>query len=157
MLDITTKERPKKYAARKRNIQVRFRLSKDNFQRLEKEAQARRVSVNYLIGVVIDQALSEATPEKAWETGLKMMSEVRARQKAIGQDFECLFETLCLFVYQWFCHTMALPESQKRAAAIDGKQRFEKFLDLVRTKLNDGRSPFSRLLEGEATEGRGKS
>lgn len=155
MLDRKSSSRQRSYSPRRNSKQVRFRVSADSLLRLEKEARSRRVSVNYLVGVLVDDALSKATPDSAWETGLKLMAEVKARQKNIGTDIECMFETLCFFVYQWFCHTTPLPESQRRAAAIDGKHRFEKFLELVRSKLNEGRSPFSRLLEGEEEAGKG--
>ncbi len=149
MLDKNGRPRQRSNSPRRNNKQVRFRVSTSSFLRLEKEARSRRVSVNYLVGVLVDDALSKATPDSAWEVGLRMLSEIKSRQKILGTDLECMFETLCFYVYQWFCHSTPLPESQRRAASVDGKIRFEKFLELVKGKLNEGKSPFSRLLEGD--------
>lgn len=141
-----------KYGPRRPQRQVRFRLAEEIFVALEKQANSQKVSVNYLLGSIVEEAFSKNRPDSAWDTGLKLLSEVRARQKTMSSDFECMFETICFFIYQWFCHTTPLPDSQRRGASIDGKIRFEKFLELVRQKLNEGRSPFSRLLEGDGDD-----
>ena len=149
MLGKSVGNKRRRHLSSGRHRRVRFRLSEEHYLKLEREAHLRRVTINYLVGDMIEGVVGQPTADSAWETGLKLLSEVKSRQKILGTDLECMFETLCFYIYQWFCHSTPLPESQRRAAAVDGKIRFEKFLELVKGKLNEGRSPFSVLLEGE--------
>ena len=107
-------------------------------------------------GVSVSEALAQAAAESLLRTRQDAEAQVlRAVERVYhlvqrtdrrrGFDDQVLKEMLGLAVLSFFNHTPAVPEGNKRAALLDGKLRFHKFLDTLAANLRGGRSVLSDL------------
>ena len=70
---------------------------------------------------------------------------VHRTDKKRGFDQQVLKEMVGLMVVSFFNHTPAVPEAGKKAALLDGKARFHRFLDTLAANLRGGKSIVSDL------------
>ena len=116
-------------------------------------------------GVSVSEALAEAASEsllrnradaeaqivKAVERVFHLVQRTDRRR---GFDGQVLKEMVGLMVLSFFNHTPAVPEANKKAALLDGKVRFHRFLDTLAANLRTSKSILSDLPAelGEAIE-----
>ena len=107
-----------------------------------------------------DVSVSEALAQAATESLLRTRKDAEAQiVKAVervfflvhktdrkrGFDLQLLKEMLGLMVLSFFNHTQAIPEASKKMALLEGKARFQRFLDLLAANLRGGKSILSDL------------
>ena len=105
-------------------------------------------------------SVSEALSQAATESLLRNRQDAEAQiVKAVERVFyliqrsdrrrsfdqQVLKEMLGLAVLSFFNHTPAVPEANKKAALLDGKARFHRFLDTLAANLRGGKSILSDL------------
>ena len=115
------------------------------------------VSVSEALGQAATESLlrkrkdAEAQIVKAVE---RVFYLVHKTDRKRGFDLQLLKEMLGLMVLSFFNHTQAVPEASKKTALLEGKARFQRFLDLLAANLRGGKSILSELpaLPEEAPE-----
>lgn len=107
-----------------------------------------RVSVSEALALAATESLlrnradAEAQIVKAVE---RVFHLVHRTDKKRGFDQQVLKEMVGLMVLSFFNHTPAVPEAGKKAALLDGKVRFHRFLDTLAANLRGGKSIVSDL------------
>jgi hypothetical protein len=116
-------------------------------------------------GVSVSEALAQAATESLLRTRKDAEAQiVKAVERVFylvhktdrkrGFDLQLLKEMLGLMVLSFFNHTQAIPEASKKMALLEGKARFQRFLDLLAANLRGGKTILSDLpaLPEEAPE-----
>lgn len=114
-------------------------------------------------GVSVSEALAEAATESLLrnradaETQIVKAIErvfylVQRTDRKRSFDEQVLKEMVGLMVLSFFNHTPAVPEANKKAALMDGKMRFHRFLDTLAGNLRGGKTILSDL-PGPVEEG----
>jgi hypothetical protein len=85
---------------------------------------------------------SEAKILQAVERVFHLIQRIDRRR---GFDNQVLKEMLGLTVLSFFNHTPAVPSADKKAALLDGKARFNRFLDALAANLRGGKSILADL------------
>jgi hypothetical protein len=124
---------------------VTFRLSDKVVKELRQYAKLNDLRVRDILEEALLNRISSERDKTALEGLLSVSSRMERRVKGIRVDLETLADLVTFFVLQWFCHTPPIPESLKREAYAQGKQRYEKFLEVFR----EGRKKESILGEEE--------
>jgi hypothetical protein len=107
-------------------------------------------------GVSVSEALAEAATESLLrnradaETQIVKAIErvfylVQRTDRKRSFDEQVLKEMVGLMVLSFFNHTPAVPEANKKAALMDGKARFHRFLDTLAANLRGGNTILSDL------------
>ena len=106
------------------------------------------VSVSEALGRAATESLlrnrkdAEAQIVKAVE---RVFYLVHKTDRKRGFDLQLLKEMLGLMVLSFFNHTHPVPEASKKTALLEGKARFQRFLDLLAANLRGGKSILSDL------------
>ncbi|HUN98531.1 MAG TPA: hypothetical protein VMU69_20155 [Bradyrhizobium sp.] len=108
-----------------------------------------RVSISETLAQAATEALlasgrhqSEAKVLQAVERVFHLIQRIDRRR---GFDNQVLKEMLGLSVLSFFNHTPAVPSADKKAALLDGKARFNRFLDALAANLRAGKSILADL------------
>jgi hypothetical protein len=108
-----------------------------------------RVSISETLAQAATEALlasgrreSEAKVLQAVERVFHLIQRIDRRR---GFDDQVLKEMLGLAILSFFNHTPAVPNAEKKAALLDGKARFHRFLDALATNLRGGKSILADL------------
>jgi hypothetical protein len=108
-----------------------------------------RVSISETLAQAATEALlasgrheSEAKTLQAVERVFHLIQRIDRRR---GFDDQVLKEMLGLAVLSFFNHTPAVPTADKKAALLDGKARFHRFLDALAANLRGGKSILADL------------
>lgn len=107
-------------------------------------------------GVSVSEALGEAATESLLRSRAdaevqivkaveRVFYLVQRTDRKRGFDQQVLKEMVGLMVLSFFNHTPAVPEMNKKAALLDAKVRFHRFLDTLAANLRGGRSILSDL------------
>ena len=124
----------------KETKQARVRFRKTTLEQLISIAKSRNVTVSHVVDSVLQEWLSPIADPVNLKSIEIALAELKTSHQVFQHDLECFAEAFAYYTYQWFCHTVSLPTSQKSAAAIDGKKRYRIFLERLRTRLEEGRS-----------------
>lgn len=123
-------------------VRYNLRVPKDKLKQLKEVSLLRRVSLNSLILSAIEYYLDDG---KTKENENKLLSSLSINQKNLKVDVEIIAEMLSFFVMHYFCYTPEMPESQKKALFISGKNRHNKFMELLKKRLHFNANPSSQL------------
>lgn len=130
-----------------------LRLTPQLQAKIAKVAAERGVSINTLLGGLLEQAL---TFEDAGELAKHLESRIgrlEQRMKGVKGDVEILAELVSLFIYHWFCYAPTIPESQRKAMQVEGKDRYDKFLELLEKRLSKGKHSVGAFFSTTGAEG----
>lgn len=116
-------------------------------KRLNQIANTRGVSMSTLLEGIIEDHLVER--EQGPENLKEFIGRVENRLKNVRLDIEVLSELLSLFVFQWLCYTPTIPDGQKEAVFLEGKERHKKFLKLLASRLERGEISVGELFASD--------
>ena len=115
-------------------------------------AKARARHDGGSVSEVLSQAATESLLQKRQDAEAQIVKAVervfylvQRTDRRRGFDQQVLKEMLGLAVLSFFNHTPAVPEANKKAALLDGKARFHRFLDTLAANLRGGKSILSDL------------
>lgn len=128
---------------------VQLRLPNDLYQTVCKAASDRRVSINALAISALEEFCGAKSGDGSEELTRRLIG-IERKTRELALDVETLGELFSLFVYHWFCYTPPIPEAQKTAILLDGKERHEKFLRLLEKRLRRGEMSLSFLLRPDS-------
>ena len=124
-------------------LRVSFRITKDQSDRIKEIAKIRRVSVKSLFLSAIEYYVNEGGAEKNFE---KYLLSLGPSIKNLKVDTEILSEMLSFYIMHYFCYTPELPEVQRKALLLSGKNRHAKFMELLAKKMQGKGTLFGELL-----------
>jgi hypothetical protein len=130
-----------------KRIRVTFWIPKELMQAVREIAAIRRVSFS---SVLVESIKTFVEGVVGTESDGRLGSDlgrIDRRVRNIAIDVEVLGEMMALYVYHWLCHQNSLPESQRKAASIEGRERYEKFLELVKDRRVSHRSVWRLLYD----------
>jgi hypothetical protein len=110
-------------------------------------AAVRRVSINSIIVDSLRTQLEGLDSKDVGHTILTEVGRVERRLKELSIDVESLGEVLGLYVLHWLCHLTPLTESEKRVASLEGRERFNRFIALVKERRISQRSVWKLLYD----------
>lgn len=136
-----------------KRVKVTFWIPKQLMQAVREIAVVRRIS---LTSVLVESIKTYVEGVVGTESDGRLGSDlgrIDRRVRNIAIDVEVLGEMMALYVYHWLCHQNSLPESQRKAASIEGRERYEKFLELVKDRRVSQKSVWRLLYDNpEAPE-----
>jgi hypothetical protein len=118
----------------KRSIRLRAELAR----RLADHAAVRRTTQAAIIEAALDSFLS---PDGADRLEAALARRLDRLTRDIGRlewHVELSNETLALFVRNWLNATPALPDGATQAARAQGRERWERFVDLLNRRMELG-------------------
>lgn len=124
-------------------LRVSFRITKDQSDRIKEIAKIRRVSVKSLFLSAIEYYVNEGGAEKSFE---KYLLSLGPSIKNLKVDTEILSEMLSFYIMHYFCYTPELPEVQRKALMLSGKNRHTKFMELLGKRIQGNGSSLSQVI-----------
>jgi predicted transcriptional regulator len=118
----------------KRSIRLRAELAR----RLADHAAVRRTTQAAIIEAALDSFLS---PDGADRLEAALARRLDRLTRDIGRlewHVELSNETLALFVRNWLNATPALPDGATQAARAQGRERWERFVDMLNRRMELG-------------------
>lgn len=125
--------------------QVRLRIASDVMNEVRKLCRSRSVSIAHVIESVLHDRLVSINEPTSLDSLESAIGDLRQDLRLTQGDIERLGEALAFYVYQWFCHTVPIPDSQKKAAAAKGKRRYLTFVQALQNRVHSGRSFLSEI------------
>jgi hypothetical protein len=132
--------------------QIRLRLSAELLTELRGICRARDVSIGDVVQSILHERLLSGREPGTLRSLELSIAELRQAQRNLNDDIDRLAEAFAFYVYQWFCHTIPMPVSQRKAAALDGKRRYQNYVRILQKRLEAGSSFLSAMLETAASE-----
>ena len=125
-------------------VKVTLRLEQSVYD----AARLRAERLNAPVAVVLaDAAKQMLLPEYQKEQEAELLKAInrgyyklRRMEDRLGLDLHILKEMVGLHVRAYFNHTPAVPETEKDAASLSGRIRFERYLDLLARNIRPGAS-----------------
>ncbi len=124
-------------------LRVSFRITKGQSDRIKEIAKIRRVSVKSLFLSAIEYYVNEGGAEKNFE---KYLLSLGPSIKNLKVDTEILSEMLSFYIMHYFCYTPELPEVQRKALMLSGKNRHTKFMELLGKRIQGNGSSLSQVI-----------
>lgn len=119
---------------KKTYVRVNFRVTKNQLDRIKEIAKIRRIAVKSLFLSAIEYYVNEGGGEKTFE---KYLLSLGPSIKNLKVDTEIISEMVSFFVLHYFYYTPELPEAQRKALLISGKDRHAKFLELLAKRMQE--------------------
>jgi hypothetical protein len=110
---------------------------------------ARRVSLSSIFVDSLKGHIEGVLTKDVSSQILSDLGRLDRNIKSVSGDVESLGEFLGLYVFHWLCYLTPLSESEKKAAGIEGREKFHKFIDLVKERRVSQRSVWKLLYEEE--------
>jgi hypothetical protein len=113
-------------------VRINVRIPTEQFNKIEEIATIRRISLNSLFLSAIEFYITEGAGKGSNE---KYLLSLGAGLKNLKVDIEIMSEMVSFFVLHYFYYTPELPEAQRKALLISGKDRHAKFLELLAKRM----------------------
>jgi hypothetical protein len=134
--------------------------------RVHRAAKQRSVEMKLSLSATVAQAAKESLlssyrsdrEKEILKAADRNLHALRRLEQRMRIELQVLKELIALGMRSFFNHMPAVPESGKTAALLSGKQRFQRYLDLVAANLRGGDSiladvplpePAEEAVEGE--------
>jgi hypothetical protein len=125
-------------------IKVSVRLEPDVYKAAENYSARMNVPLAVVVADAAKQTLLPQCRKDAELASLKAtercFNKLRVLEDRIGNDLHVIKEMIGLAVRVYLNHTPAVPDEAKSAAALSGRIRFERYLDLLARNLRTGAS-----------------
>ena len=121
---------------KKKSVQIHPRISPAIARELKKAASLRRVAEKSIVEAALEVFLSQTEHEALI---LKSMYEIQRKVERLEQEQSLTLETLATLVRVYVTHTPEIPADQKARVEHKGRERFEKFINIVRRSLSEDR------------------
>ncbi len=129
------------------HIKRSIRLPADIARRLELHAAARRTTQAAIIEAALDTFLSPDAAERLEAALARRLDRLTRDLGRLEWHVELSNETLALFVRNWLAATPAFPDSGADAVRAQGRERWERFIEVLSRRMETG----SRFREQVAT------
>ena len=129
--------------SRKPRVALTIRLPNPLYETARQLAAQRNAPLAAVIVAAAEQALHPSEEQQADEAAIRdavqhCLHKIDRLERKLGTDLHILKEMVGLGVRTYLNHTAALPDTERAAATISGRARFERFLDVLGNSLRDG-------------------
>lgn len=115
-----------------------IRLRTDLVRRLADHAAVRRTTQAAIIEAALDSFLSPDGADRFEAALARRLDRLTRDVGRLEWHVELSNETLALFVRNWLNATPALPDSATQAARAQGRERWERFVDMLNRRMELG-------------------
>ncbi|MEM6457846.1 MAG: hypothetical protein AAF710_00475 [Planctomycetota bacterium] len=138
---------PRKSEAARPRVALTVRLPAPLYDTARQIAAQRNAPLAAVIAAAAEQTLRPTEEQQADEAAIrdavqhclhKLDRLERKVAPGLSSDLHVLKEMVGLAVRTYLNHTAALPETERAAATVSGRARFERFLDVLANSLRDG-------------------
>ena len=123
-----------------------FYLSASLLNEIDAAAISSGTSRSQVVNEILSEHFKRGDSASNIELFSQQLQRVASSQRAVAMDMEVLGELIGSYIFFWFCHTPAIPESNRPALMADARLRFGKFLEFIKTKRSKGSSLLEPLL-----------
>lgn len=120
------------------HVKRSIRLRADLVRRLADHAAVRRTTQAAIIEAALDTFLSPDGADRLEAALARRLDRLTRDVGRLEWHVELSNETLALFVRNWLNATPALPDSATQAARAQGRERWERFVDLLNRRMELG-------------------
>jgi len=120
------------------HIKRSIRLPSDIARRLADHASARRTTQAAIIEAALESFLSPDAAERLEAALARRLDRLTRDLGRLEWNVELSNETLALFVRNWLNATPSLPESATQVARMQGRERWERFVDTLNRRMELG-------------------
>jgi predicted transcriptional regulator len=120
------------------HVKRSIRLRTDLVRRLADHAAARSTSQAAIIEAALESFLSPDAAERLEAALARRLDRLTRDLGRLEWHVELSNETLALFVRNWLNATPALPDSATQAARAQGRERWERFVDMLNRRMELG-------------------
>jgi predicted transcriptional regulator len=120
------------------HVKRSIRLRGDLARRLADHAAARNSSQAAIIEAALESFLSPDAAERLEAALARRLDRLTRDLGRLEWHVELSNETLALFVRNWLNATPALPDSATQAARAQGRERWERFVDMLNRRMELG-------------------
>lgn len=107
-------------------------------KQLEAYAKERRRSLSVVAEASIASFLSPDASDRTEAAMAKRLDRIGRQIERLNRDTGVGLETLALFVRHWLVAVPAPPEAHYAAAQAKGRERYERFLEVLGRRLSNG-------------------
>ena len=131
--------------SRKPRVALTIRLPHPLYETARQLAAQRNAPLAAVIVAAAEQTLHPSEGKQADEAAIRdavqhCLHKIDRLERKLGTDLHILKEMVGLGVRTYLNHTAALPDTERAAATLSGRARFERFLDVLSNSLRDGAS-----------------
>ena len=120
------------------HVKRSIRLRADLVRRLADHAAVRRTTQAAIIEAALDSFLSPDGADRLEAALARRLDRLTRDVGRLEWHVELSNETLALFVRNWLNATPALPDSATQAARAQGRERWERFVDMLNRRMELG-------------------
>ncbi|MBD3772326.1 MAG: ribbon-helix-helix protein, CopG family [Rhodobacteraceae bacterium] len=120
------------------HVKRSIRLRADLVRRLADHAAARNTSQAAIIEAALESFLSPDAAERLEAALARRLDRLTRHLGRLEWHVDLTNETLALFVRNWLNATPALPDSATQAARAQGRERWERFVDMLNRRMELG-------------------
>ena len=126
-----------------------FRLPPDVIEQLAEFATRKRVGQPDIVEAALRSFMSPDNPEQLEAALSRRLDRIDRRIGALDQQAEITTEALALFVRFWLTANPPIPESGQAAAQIQGRERYEGFVEALARRLEGRTRLGDKLFDGQ--------
>ena len=123
-----------------------FYLSASLINEIDAAATSSGSSRSQVVNEILSEHFKRGDSASNIELFSQQLRRVASSQRAVAMDLEVLGELIGSYIFFWFCHTPAIPESNRSALTADARLRFGKFLDFIKKNRSKGKSLLEPML-----------
>lgn len=120
-------------------IKHTFRLPRDLSRQLAELAIRKRATQASIVEAAIASFLSPDGSERMEAAFSRRLDRLSRQNERLEFQIEVANEAIALFVRFWLSANPPLPDSGREAAHVQGKERYEGFVDALARKLESGK------------------
>jgi len=120
------------------HVKRSIRLRSDLARRLADHAAARNTSQAAIIEAALESFLSPDAAERLEAALARRLDRLTRDLGRLEWHVDLTNETLALFVRNWLNATPSLPDSATQAARAQGRERWERFVDMLNRRMELG-------------------
>jgi len=120
------------------HVKRSIRLRADLVRRIADHAATRRTTQAAIIEAALDSFLSPDGADRLEAALARRLDRLTRDVGRLEWHVELSNETLALFVRNWLNATPALPDSATQAARAQGRERWERFIDMLNRRMELG-------------------
>jgi predicted transcriptional regulator len=120
------------------HVKRSIRLRADLVRRLADHAAARNTSQAAIIEAALESFLSPDAAERLEAALARRLDRLTRDLGRLEWHVELSNETLALFVRNWLNATPSLPDGASQAARAQGRERWERFVDMLNRRMELG-------------------
>lgn len=132
-------------------VDLHIRISEVLRDEIRKAAEEKGLSISGLVGSAVQEYLSDQRGLDEKSARAKLIRLERSF-KGLRSDIEVLLEVILHFVFQWFCYTPALGDSDKDAVLIEARERYNRFVAILKRRLESGEYRSDGVLSNRMNE-----